>query len=296
MICYAILANEHPAKFHATSAQLSGFFPKGPCTVSYFSPLFFAKRTMGYVVLSYNGVFTYEPIFRNWAKTVSNGLEFLRMKTDIQYYIACQNISDTYDSITGLCHETGFRSQLKQVLSASQNSTLMFGILKFDTFQNGFSSRQQERIVHDAVAVAKLLQKLFPAAICGYFQNGKYGILQVGTAAQELLQTPYGTKLLACRRTLYQHPERAASMENTAAQLHFSVGYFRNLYRSFFGISYVQDYIAAKMNRAKYLLLSTSLHIEEIAVQCGYLDAKYFMRLFQKSIGCTPSQYRKKFI
>ena len=85
-------------------------------------------------------------------------------------------------------------------------------------------------------------------------------------------------------------------MENTAAQLHFSVGYFRNLYRSFFGISYVQDYIAAKMNRAKYLLLSTSLHIEEIAVQCGYLDAKYFMRLFQKSIGCTPSQYRKKFI
>ena len=331
--------------------------PKEPCTVSYFSPLFFAKRTMGYVVLSYNGVFTYEPIFRNWAKTVSNGLEFLRMKTDIQYYIACQNISDTYDSVTGLYHETGFRSQLKQVLSASQNSTLMFGILKFDTFQNGFSSRQQERTVHDAVAVAKLLQKLFPAAICGYFQNGKYCILQVGTAAQdadamwerlsvflsnqlgfpkccetnawfyadcvrtcagfslsaaekqlveqiqaqhqraqEQLQTPYGAKLLACRRTLYQHPERAASMENTAAQLHFSVGYFRNLYRSFFGISYVQDCIAAKMNRAKYLLLSASLHIEEIAVQCGYLDAKYFMRLFQKSIGCTPSQYRKKFI
>ncbi|CDE12596.1 AraC family transcriptional regulator [Ruminococcus sp. CAG:330] len=114
--------------------------------------------------------------------------------------------------------------------------------------------------------------------------------------AQEQLQTPYGAKLLACRRTLYQHPERAASMENTAARLHFSVGYFRNLYRSFFGISYVQDCIAAKMNRAKYLLLSTSLHIEEIAVQCGYLDAKYFMRLFQKSIGCTPSQYRKKFI
>ena len=114
--------------------------------------------------------------------------------------------------------------------------------------------------------------------------------------AQEQLQTPYGAKLLACRRTLYQHPERAASMENTAAQLHFSVGYFRNLYRSFFDISYVQDCIAAKMNRAKYLLLSTSLHIEEIAVQCGYLDAKYFMRLSQKSIGCTPSQYRKKFI
>ena len=104
--------------------------PKEPCTVSYFSPLFFAKRTMRYVVLSYNGVFTYEPIFRNWAKTVSNGLEFLHMKTDIQYYIACQNISDTHDSVTGLYHETGFRSQLKQVLSASRNSTLMFGILR----------------------------------------------------------------------------------------------------------------------------------------------------------------------
>ena len=356
MICYAILANEHPTKFHTASTQLSDFFPNGPCTAAYFSPLFFAKRTMGYVVLSYHGVFTYEPIFRNWAKTVSNGLEFLRMKTDIQYYIACQNISDTYDSVTGLYHETGFRSQIKQVLSANPDSTFTLGILKFDTFQNSFSSKRQEDAVHNAVTIAKLLQKLFPLAICGYFQNGKYGILQVDTttqsadvmreqlfvflsnqlgfpkycetnawfyadcvrtcadfslmavekqleakicaqhqSTQERLQTPYGTKLLACRRELYQHPEQPVSTENAAAQLHFSIGYFRNLYRSFFGISYIQDCIAAKMNRAKYLLLSTSLHIEEIAVQCGYLDAKYFMRLFQKNAECTPSQYRKKF-
>ena len=170
--------------------------------------------------------------------------------------------------------------------------------------------------MHDAVAVAKLLQKLFPAAICGYFQNGKYGILQVGTAAQDadamwerlsvFLSNQLGFPKCCetnawfyadCVRTCAGFSLSAAEKQLAEQiQAHFSVGYFRNLYRSFFGISYVQDCIAAKMNRAKYLLLSTSLHIEEIAVQCGYLDAKYFMRLFQKSIGCTPSQYRKKFI
>ena len=138
--------------------------PKGPCTVSYFSPLFFAKRTMGYVVLSYNGVFTYEPIFRNWAKTVSNGLEFLRMKTDIQYYIACQNISDTYDSVTGLYHKTGFRSQLKQVLSASRNSTLMFGILRARIHRH-LSTSFRQILLHTALkilAIRKYACKFLP--------------------------------------------------------------------------------------------------------------------------------------
>ena len=168
IICYAILANEHPAKFHATSAQLSGFFPKGPCTVSYF-----AKRTMGYVVLSYNGVFTYEPIFRNWAKTVSNGLEFLRMKTDIQYYIACQNISDTYDSVTRLYHETGFRSQLKQVLSASRNNTLMFGILRARVHRR-LSTSFRQILLHTALkilAIRKYACKFLPCLQKNLLEN-----------------------------------------------------------------------------------------------------------------------------
>lgn len=41
------------------------------------------------------------------------------------------------------------------------------------------------KAVHHAITVAKLLQKLFPSAICGYFQNGKYGILQTGSNAQD---------------------------------------------------------------------------------------------------------------
>ena len=351
--CYSILHPADSAKVLSDS-KLSDFFPAGTLSTAYFSPLFFANRKLGYAVLSYSGVYTYEPIFRNWAKTVANGLEFLRMKNDIQYYIACQNISDTYDSVTGLYHEAGFRNQIQQALSAEPNSTLSLHILKFEYFQNVFSTRQQEKAVHRTVTVAKLLQRLFPTAVCGYFQNETYGILQVGTnaqntnmvweqlyiflsnqlgfpmlcetsawfcgnyvctcsdfslsaaakhlkqqvteqhrKAQEQLQNPYCAKLFACRQRLYQYPEQTASMEEMAKQLHFSVGYFRNLYRGFFGISYVQDTIQAKMNRAKYLLLSTTLHVEEIAVQCGYLDTKYFMRLFQKNAGQTPSQYRK---
>ncbi|CDE12597.1 hypothetical protein [Ruminococcus sp. CAG:330] len=147
--------------------------PKELCTVSYFSPLFFAKRTMRYVVLSYNGVFTYEPIFRNWAKTVSNGLEFLRMKTDIQYYIACQNISDTYDSVTGLYHETGFRSQLKQVLSASRNSTLMFGILRARVHRR-LSTSFRQILLHTALkilAIRKYACKFLPCLQKNLLEN-----------------------------------------------------------------------------------------------------------------------------
>ncbi|RDW18024.1 helix-turn-helix domain-containing protein [Oceanobacillus chungangensis] len=48
-----------------------------------------------------------------------------------------------------------------------------------------------------------------------------------------------------------------------------------------------------RMNRAKYLLETEPLAIEEIAWIVGYEDSSYFARVFKKEIGCTPTVYRK---
>ena len=49
-----------------------------------------------------------------------------------------------------------------------------------------------------------------------------------------------------------------------------------------------------RMNAAKELLVSTDLFIGEIADQVGYQDPLYFSKLFCRSEGTSPSEYRKR--
>ncbi|MCU6709702.1 AraC family transcriptional regulator [Paenibacillus sp. J5C_2022] len=55
--------------------------------------------------------------------------------------------------------------------------------------------------------------------------------------------------------------------------------------------SYVQQ---LRIQKAKYLLINTSLSIQGIGEEVGYQDALYFSRVFKKLSGESPSQYREQ--
>lgn len=48
-----------------------------------------------------------------------------------------------------------------------------------------------------------------------------------------------------------------------------------------------------RMENASSLLLSTEYSIQEISVMVGIMDANYFVKLFKKEYGETPSEFRK---
>lgn len=55
----------------------------------------------------------------------------------------------------------------------------------------------------------------------------------------------------------------------------------------------VNDYIKfARVDRAKVLLRSTSLSVQEISEQLGFGTRNYFSRIFQEIVGCTPGNFR----
>jgi AraC-like DNA-binding protein len=47
-----------------------------------------------------------------------------------------------------------------------------------------------------------------------------------------------------------------------------------------------------RMERARRLLKSTNMSVNEIAYECGYDEASYFIRVFRQELGMTPQQYR----
>ncbi|MBQ8798519.1 MAG: AraC family transcriptional regulator [Lachnospiraceae bacterium] len=68
------------------------------------------------------------------------------------------------------------------------------------------------------------------------------------------------------------------------------------LYRLFMekaGVSPQQYLAEVRMERACELLITTELSVQVIACSVGYKDALYFSKLFRKSKGITPSDYRK---
>ena len=48
------------------------------------------------------------------------------------------------------------------------------------------------------------------------------------------------------------------------------------------------------MNQAAWNLANTRLSIHQVSEQVGILDSNYFVKLFKREYGETPSRYREK--
>jgi signal transduction histidine kinase/ligand-binding sensor domain-containing protein/DNA-binding response OmpR family regulator len=51
-----------------------------------------------------------------------------------------------------------------------------------------------------------------------------------------------------------------------------------------------------RLNKAKELMFNETLSLSEISYKVGYTDSAYFTRIFKKTIGKTPGEYRKSII
>ena len=97
-------------------------------------------------------------------------------------------------------------------------------------------------------------------------------------------------------RYLQEHLTEEISLTVLAGQFHLNPQYISQLFKSEIGVNFLAYLTNIRMERAKKLLLSTSLPIAEVAEQSGYGDYRVFTKVFKKSEGVTPSQYRRDFL
>ena len=81
-----------------------------------------------------------------------------------------------------------------------------------------------------------------------------------------------------------------------AEQFHLNPQYISQLFKREIGVNFLAYLTSFRMEKAKKLLLSTSLSVAEVAEQSGYGDYRVFTKVFKKSEGITPSQYRRDFL
>jgi transcriptional regulator GlxA family with amidase domain len=68
---------------------------------------------------------------------------------------------------------------------------------------------------------------------------------------------------------------------------------FRKAFKQITGESPNQYHLNLRLNRAKDLLMTTILNINEIADQTGFESVFYFSKLFKKKNGVSPHNFRK---
>ena len=97
-------------------------------------------------------------------------------------------------------------------------------------------------------------------------------------------------------RYLQEHLAEEVSLSVLAEEFHLSAQYISQLFKNEIGVGFLTYLTNIRMERAKQLLLSTSLSIAEVSEQSGYSDYRVFTKVFKKAEGITPSQYRRDFI
>lgn len=81
-------------------------------------------------------------------------------------------------------------------------------------------------------------------------------------------------------------------LQELAQMYAMSVNQIYYVFRKFVGMGPGDYLIEYRLNRAKELLLTTDLPIQEIAASTGYFDPLYFSRVFKKRYLKTPSAWR----
>ncbi len=72
--------------------------------------------------------------------------------------------------------------------------------------------------------------------------------------------------------------------------------FFSETFKEVKGESFVDYLKKVRISMAKQLLRTSCLQITRIATSVGFNDEKHFSKTFKTEVGCTPSEYRKKYV
>jgi AraC-like DNA-binding protein len=91
---------------------------------------------------------------------------------------------------------------------------------------------------------------------------------------------------------LERHFAEPIVLEDIARQAHLSPHYFSEVFKNATGLSPGRYLLRLRLEHARYLLLTTSRPITQVAYEAGFADPSYFARAFKTAFGTAPSRLR----
>lgn len=125
--------------------------------------------------------------------------------------------------------------------------------------------------------------------------NLKISLFEQRVSAEDSPEKQEERTISGITRYLQEHLAEEMSLSVLAEEFHLNPQYISQLFKNEIGVNFLSYLTNIRMEKAKKLLLSTSLSVAEVAEQSGYGDYRVFTKVFKKNEGITPSQYRRDF-
>jgi AraC-like DNA-binding protein len=91
---------------------------------------------------------------------------------------------------------------------------------------------------------------------------------------------------------IHEHLTEKIAVDTLSRKAYMSRNEFFRWFKEQFGITPLEYINRERIKLAKQLLTDTKNSITSVAMQCGFADVNYFVRLFRKSEGITPGVYQ----
>ncbi|MDU0203407.1 MULTISPECIES: response regulator transcription factor [Paenibacillus] len=184
-------------------------------------------------------------------------------------------------------------NRLKLLLEGLPNSSfarayqmlhfLILHVLRELREMNSLDAQEEEQVwrqLDKSESIQHLLQVMVQLASIGLEgTNKKKNSELLMTAAKEYIRTHYSNDF---------------GVEDIASSLGISSSYFSLLFKQHFGETFVEYVTKHRMELAKSMLLHSDKSITDIGRSVGYMERRYFTKVFQKFTGEIPSEYREK--
>jgi YesN/AraC family two-component response regulator len=238
-----------------------------------------------------NGV---QKILENWSQgkysiyTAANGEEAIAMMEKNKIHILLSDIR--MPEITGLQLLTMIKekkwSPVVIFISAYSEFTYAHEALRLGVINYLLKPISKKDLIEAVEEAVKTLEKQERAGIIEKVVDEK--IIDANTKIDSTSET-----IRAAITYIDQHLKDEITQKDVAAHVHLNPSYLSVLFKEQVNVTFSEYVTRRKIQRAKELLISTTLPISEIAEEVGYKTAKYFIKMFKDMESITPSAYRK---
>lgn len=109
---------------------------------------------------------------------------------------------------------------------------------------------------------------------------------------QGIAETREDAAILAAKQFIGANYTSPLRLDQVAENVGLSAPYFSTKFRRSTGSSFVDYVTGLRVERAKDLLKNTNQKIHEISLAVGFQDSRHFSRVFKRSCGMLPTQFR----
>ncbi len=104
------------------------------------------------------------------------------------------------------------------------------------------------------------------------------------------------TKIVEIHDYIMNNYMKKINLDILEEKFYLSKFHMSREYKKRYGITIMQYLTSLRVGKAKFELRFTEKRVEDIATECGFSNASYFGKIFRKSEGMTPSEYRKTWL